>query len=148
MMTILATRFACWVALVSMVAASADAKRPVAGKTGKPTVEKSASRTSHRLPAHYAQVVTQKQREQIYKIQDEYQPEIETLQKQLNALKQERDRKIVALLTAEQRKQIEEAAAAAKAKRKSKGRESPLPAEKAPIATVESTPPPAKATGK
>lgn len=138
MMTILATRFAWWVALVSMAAASADAKRPVAGEQGKPVVEKSASGTSHRLPAHYAQVVNQKQREQIYKIQDEYQPRIETLQKQLNALKKERERKIVALLTAEQRRQIEEAAAAAKAKRKSKSQKSPQPAEKAPIAPAES----------
>ena len=66
------------------------------------------------MPAHYASVVNEKQREEIYKIQEEYQPKIAALQKQLKALKKERDEKISAVLTAEQRKQVEEAAAKAK----------------------------------
>ena len=59
-------------------------------------------------------MVNEKQREEIYKIEDEYQPKIEALQKQLDAPRKERDEKISAVLTAEQKKQLEEAAAKAK----------------------------------
>jgi Spy/CpxP family protein refolding chaperone len=80
------------------------------------------------LPAHYAQVIDEKQRDEIYKIQEEYQPKIEALQSQLNALKKERDEKISAVLTAEQKKQVDQAAA----KRKSKDAPSAKPVEQPP----------------
>ena len=71
---------------------------------------------SNRLPNHYAEVVTDQQREEIYKIQDEYQPKIDALKAQLDALNKEKNDKISGVLTADQKKKIEEAAAAGKAK--------------------------------
>jgi hypothetical protein len=136
MMRMIATRLACWMTLVSLAAALAVVEHPAVGAEGKAAVKKPAGRKGHRLPAHYGQVVNEKQREEIYRIEDEYQPKIEALQKQLDALKKARDEKISALLTAEQKKQIEEAAAKARANRKSKKQAATKRAEHAP-----STPP-------
>ena len=105
-------------------------------------MKKLLGRTGRRLPPHYAKVVDEKQREEIYKIQEEYQPKIDALQKQLDALKKERDDKIAAVLTPEQKKQLEDAAASAKANRKSKDSSSGKPAEKdvQPPKPAEETP--------
>jgi hypothetical protein len=69
-----------------------------------------------RLPNHYAEVVTEKQKEDIYKIQEEYKPKIDALKAQLDAVNKEMNDKISAVLTADQKKKVEEAEAAAKAK--------------------------------
>jgi Spy/CpxP family protein refolding chaperone len=132
MMRMIATRFACWMTLVTLAAALAVMEHPAVGAEGKTPVKKAAGRKGHRLPAHYGQVVNEKQRAAIYQIEDEYQPKIEALQKQLDALKKARDEKISALLTAEQRKQIEEATAKAKTNRKSKKQAATKRAEQAP----------------
>ncbi len=73
-------------------------------------------RSRGRLPNHYADVVTEKQRDEIYKIQEEYKPKIDALKAQLNALNKEMKEKISAVLTADQKKKIQESEAAAKAK--------------------------------
>ncbi len=135
-------RLACWIALVSLAGSLPIVERPVLGAEGKPPVKK-LSRRGHRLPAHYAKVVNDKQRQEIYRIKDEYQPKIEALQNQLNALKKERDKRIAALLTAEQKKQIEEAVAKAAANRKSKRKSAAKPAEQTPAAPP-ATPAPVK----
>ncbi len=70
-----------------------------------------------RLPAHYRTVVDQKQREAIYKIQGEYWAQIQALRAKLAALRKERNSKIAAVLTPEQRKKVQEARKAAKKKR-------------------------------
>jgi Spy/CpxP family protein refolding chaperone len=77
----------------------------------------------HRLPLHYAQVVTEEQKQKILKIQDEYQPKIEALEK-------ERDAKIAALLTPEQKQKIEEVSGKAKREKAAKpvGDAAPAPA--------------------
>ncbi len=62
----------------------------------------------HRLPAYYGKVITPEQREQIYQIQDEYGPEIARLRKALKKVVDERDRRVQALLSAEQKQQLEE----------------------------------------
>jgi hypothetical protein len=136
--------------LVSLVIVFATAEQPVLGAEGKTAVKKVLGRKGRRLPAHYAQVIDEKQREEIYKIEDEYQPKIEALQKQLAALKHERDGKISALLTPEQKKQIEEAAAKAKANRKSKGQPAAKPNEQMPAAppVAPTAPPTAPAPAK
>jgi hypothetical protein len=67
-------------------------------------------------------VVDEKQREQIYGIQEEFGPKIEALKTQLETLMKERDEKINALLTPEQLKKIDEMKAEAKGKR-SKGKD-------------------------
>ena len=69
------------------------------------------------MPANYGKVIDEKQREQIYGIQEEYGPKIEELKKQLETLTTERDEKIDALLTPEQLKKIDDLKAEAKAKR-------------------------------
>jgi len=67
-------------------------------------------------------VVSGLQREQIYKIQAEYAPQLKELESKLAALKKEQAGKIEALLSPEQKKKLEEikaaATAAAAAKRK------------------------------
>jgi Spy/CpxP family protein refolding chaperone len=89
------------------------------------------------LPAHYGPYVTEEQKEKILKIQDEYGPKIDALNEQIKTLKKERDDKIAAVITPEQKKQIDEAAAAAKAKRKGA---TPAPAPK-PTEPAPATPP-------
>jgi hypothetical protein len=71
------------------------------------------ARPSGRLPKYYAAVVNQVQREEIYRIQEEYEPKIKALQAQLDAMKKEKDQKIESVLTPEQKKKIEEAGIAA-----------------------------------
>lgn len=82
---------------------------------GPPTNE--TRRGQNRLPPHYGGVVDQRQREEIYKLQDEYKPKIQAMQAQLNALKKELNGKIVAVLTPDQKKKVKEAAGKAKAKK-------------------------------
>jgi Spy/CpxP family protein refolding chaperone len=132
-------RLACRTTLVTLAVALATVEQPVLRADGP--VKKAMAKRGRRLPAHYAHVVTDAQRETIYKIQEAYQPKIDALQSQLNALKTERDEKIKAVLTPEQRKQVEEAAAKAK-KTGSKPRAA-TPAENTP-ATPPAEPKPAK----
>jgi hypothetical protein len=70
-----------------------------------------------RLPAYYSRVVDEKQRQKIYAIQREYAPKIDALKAQLAALTAERDEKVVAVLTPEQLKTIQQLKAEAEAKR-------------------------------
>ena len=70
-----------------------------------------------RLPSYFAQVVTPQQKEQVYQAQSEYEQQIDELEAKIEALEKKRDEAVRALLTAEQRKQVDQLAAAAKAKR-------------------------------
>ena len=150
MMRTIATRLVCWMTLMSLAVVFIAVERPVLGAEGKTPLKKVLGRKGRHLPAHYAQVVNEKQREEIYKIDEEYQPKIEALQKQLDSLKKERDEKISALLTPEQKKQLEEATAKAKATRKSKNRPTTKPAEQPPTTSpaAPSSPPAEPAPGK
>jgi Spy/CpxP family protein refolding chaperone len=121
-----ARRVLCWAALASLAVAFASVDQPVLGADAP--VKKMLSKRSRRLPANYAPVVTEEQREKIFKIQEEYQAKIAPLETQLKELRKERDDKIAAVLTAEQKKKIEEAAAKAKEKKAAK------PAETTPAA--------------
>jgi hypothetical protein len=67
-----------------------------------------------RLPPHFAKVVNEAQRKQIYVIQEEYQAKLDTLEAQIKLLKKERNDKIAAVLTPDQRKKIEAASGKAK----------------------------------
>ena len=73
-----------------------------------------------RLPAYYGPVVDEEQRQAIYDIQREYHPQIAALKAQLEALIQQRDEKVEAVLTPEQLEKVEAAKAAAAAKRAKK----------------------------
>jgi Spy/CpxP family protein refolding chaperone len=70
-----------------------------------------------RLPSYYAQVITPQQKEQVYQAQAEYEQQIDALEAKIEALEKKRDDAVRALLTAEQRKQVDQLAAVAKAKR-------------------------------
>jgi hypothetical protein len=122
-------RLLCQAALVLLVAAFATADRPVWGAKGDASVKGASAKKSHRLPAYYGSVVTEKQREVIYKIQDEYQPKIAALTEQLKALKNEQEAKIAAVLTEQQKKRVEEAA---KRKHEAKKTQSAKPTQALP----------------
>ena len=109
-----------WTTLASM-AIAASAIAPTAIGQDKPEDAKPAAtskkKSKGRLPAHYRKVVDQKQRETIYGIQKEYSAQIKDLRAQLAALIKQRNAKIAAVLSPQQQKKVEQAAAAAKAKR-------------------------------
>jgi len=55
-----------------------------------------------RLPTYYSRVVTQKQRDEIYSIQDRFDVEIQALQEQIDAKTKDRDREVEGVLDPEQ----------------------------------------------
>ena len=107
-------RLLCWATFVSLAVGFAAVEQRAFGE--EPPVKK-ARRVHGRLPAHYAGVVNEEQREEIYKLQEEYKPKINVMQAQLDALKQALDEKISAVLTAEQKKRVEQAGGKVKAKK-------------------------------
>jgi Spy/CpxP family protein refolding chaperone len=133
-------RLVCWTTLVSAAIVFATIEQPVLRADG-PVKKAMAKRGRRALPAHYAHVVTDEQREKILKIQDEYDPQIAELKAKIKALTRERDDKITAVLTPEQKKQVEEAKA--KAKQKQSKPKAAKPAEDPP-AVPPADPKPAK----
>jgi hypothetical protein len=73
-----------------------------------------------RLPAYYSQVVTEGQRQRIYQIQADYNPKIEALEAEIEALESQRDAEIRAVLSPEQQKRLDARIADAQAKREAK----------------------------
>lgn len=68
-----------------------------------------AKKPRGRLPNYYGQIgISEKQRETIYAIQTEYRPRIKQLAQQLEALRQQRDKEIHAVLTDEQKQRLAE----------------------------------------
>ncbi|NUQ63022.1 MAG: hypothetical protein HUU20_11060 [Pirellulales bacterium] len=107
-------------------AASRQATSQVAFPTLPATAESSvgggaspakAAKFRGRLPAYFAKVVDDQQRRKIYGIQEEYHERIEALKAQLAAMMEERDQMIEAILTPDQRQQIDRMKSAAKTKR-------------------------------
>ena len=131
-------RLACWTLLgclafavttVAQPVLSAEDKAPAKTTTKKKERAK-AKKGRHGLPHYFKDVVGDEQREKIYNIQDEYRPKIAALRAEWKALVKERDEKIEAVLTPEQKRQIDEARAKAKAKRKAKKAETKKPDDK------------------
>lgn len=69
------------------------------------------------MPAYFGDVVNQKQRDEIYKIQAAYEEQLASLRMQLKAVVAKRDAEIHGVLTPEQHTQIQRMAAEAKAER-------------------------------
>jgi len=69
---------------------------------------------------YYAKVVDEKQRQKIYDIQRKYHPQIADLQKQLEKLIAQRDAEIEAVLTPQQKAEIEKLRQEASQRRKEK----------------------------
>lgn len=125
---------------LALTAAPAWAEDASAAKKEK----KERKESFTRLPAHFGKVVDESQREKIYDIQNEYGPKIKALKDQLEALLKQRDEKIDAVLTPEQRKQIEQLVADSKAKRKAAGNEKKQEKTKIEDKAAERAEPPAK----
>jgi len=70
-----------------------------------------------RLPAYYGRVVDEKQRQKIYDIQRKYHAQIAELQRQLEKLIAQRDAEIEAVLTPEQKAEIQKMREGAAARR-------------------------------
>jgi len=135
----------CWAVMAAMAAPPAytQEKAPNAPKAAakKGDSGKGEQRRGI-LPPYYRNVVDEKQREAIYKIQEEYAPKIANLKSQLESLTKDRDAKIAAVLTPEQRKKVEQLQAEAKDKRGQKpAAKTPKPGTDAP---KPSSPPAAK----
>jgi hypothetical protein len=95
---------------------STPEKRTAEKLVAKDAMPAEAEKTKGRLPEHYAAVIDDKQREEIYGIQATYAPQIEKLQAQLNAVLGKRNAEIRAVLTPEQQIKVDELTAAEKKK--------------------------------
>ena len=110
--------------------ATGDPKAPAAKEKAASTNEgksspkdaktKKAAKPRGRLPDYFSAVVTAEQREKIYAIQKDYDAKIDPLEGQIEALTKERNEKIKALLTPEQKRRVEDLKAAAKKVRDAK----------------------------
>jgi cell division protein ZapA (FtsZ GTPase activity inhibitor) len=88
--------------------------------TSETTPAKTTKAKRHRgdhLPLYYKGLVTDDQKEQLYSIQDDYRPKLKALKDQLKALTAERDAKLDALLTADQKAKVQAKRDEAQAKR-------------------------------
>jgi len=90
------------------------------GKKAKEKAKGEKAKPRGRLPNYFSGVVNEEQREKIYAIQKEYEPKISQLRQELDSLTKARDEKINAVLTAEQKKKIDDLKAAAKQPREKK----------------------------
>jgi hypothetical protein len=101
----------------SLCAADGEGGGPKAALSGKGSKGTNGKTPSGRLPPHYSKVVTQEQRVKIYEIQAEFKSKIDAARDALEALIKERNERISAVLTPEQKKQIEDAAVNSKRKK-------------------------------
>ncbi|MBN1395618.1 MAG: hypothetical protein JW959_11390 [Pirellulales bacterium] len=129
-------RMACWTILGCLAVALTAAGRPGVGAedttpdktTAKKKGQAKDGKKFRRLPPYYSEVIDDEQREKIYDIQEEYGPKIQALRAQLKALIEERNKKLEAVLSAEQKQQIDAARTEAKAKRKAHKQKTDEPA--------------------
>jgi hypothetical protein len=115
----------CLVALVAIVALQPglgaadepDAKKGAAQRrtTNKPVV---GAPRNPRMPAHFNKVINESQRTKILTILKDYTPRIAQKRAELKALVDQRDKAAFGILTADQKRQVEELRAASQAKRK------------------------------
>ncbi len=114
----------------------------------KPTAEKAPTK---RLPAYYKDVVTEAQRENIYKIQEKYNGKISILADEIKTLQAARNAEIEALLSTEQKTKLDAVKAAAAKKRAANAAAARIAAPKvstpatavAPVAAPAASAPPA-----
>lgn len=103
-------------ALASLLAALLCAQAGVSQETPKPAAAKAAkaankakTKARGRLPNNWGKLgITTTQREKIYDIQARYNEQIDALEAQLAELKMKRDQEAEAVLTPEQRKQLQQ----------------------------------------
>lgn len=103
--------------VVLSVAAAGLTWSPLAGQDNKKGADKAKTtekakpgdveKPKGRLPPYYKDVVTEKQRDEIYTIQAKYEPQIDELQAQIDKLQEKRDAEIEKLLNASQKSKLE-----------------------------------------
>lgn len=85
---------------------------------GKAEVKKKErAKPRGRLPAYFAAVVSQEQREKVYAIQAKYRKQLEDLQRQIDELEAAQDKEVDGVLTPEQLEKVNAKREEAKAKR-------------------------------
>lgn len=89
-------------------------------RTAAPPKEATAKKSRGRLPAYFSSLVSQKQRDAIYKIQADYESQVEKLQSQIASLIAERDREVDAVLDADQLSEVTKKREAARQKREAR----------------------------
>jgi hypothetical protein len=83
---------------------SSDAGPGKGKSSGKSTGKSSPPDPTHRVPPGYAKLgLTDQQREAIYKVQGKYYPQIQALEKQVDALRAKREAECEAVLTPAQK---------------------------------------------
>jgi len=103
--------------------ADAPASTPTnSSATTKPTGKSAPPDVTHRVPSGYSKLgLTDQQKEKLYKIQAEYYPKIQGLEKQVDNLRDKRVQEFESVLTAPQKRLLAEAGqkkkAAAEAKK-------------------------------
>ena len=106
--------------------ADAPASTPTnSSATTKPTGKSAPPDVTHRVPSGYSKLgLTDQQKEKLYKIQAEYYPKIQGLEKQVDDLRDKRVKECESVLTAPQKRLLAEAGqkkkAAAEAKKAAK----------------------------
>lgn len=128
MKQLFSTRTGQWslLALFLLACAASFSGAQDAAETAKPEAKRRG-----RLPAYFAAVVNEKQREQIYDLQAKYAEQMEALQKQLDALASQRDTEIDGVLTPEQLAEVNKKREEAKAARAKRAKPAEEPAEAA-----------------
>lgn len=101
--------------------------------------EKAAKKAKGRLPPYFAQVVTERQRNEIYEIQRKYTEQIDALEAQLKSLQEQRDTEIESVLSDEQKEKLNKLRADAASRRKTKAAESAEAEAAEPASTTKST---------
>ena len=111
---------------IGLLATNVHAQQKKAAAKKKVAAKKKPAKPRGRLPNYYTKVVSPQQRKLIYSIQGKYAEQIAKLQKELDALKAKMNAEVAAVLTSEQKAEVEKLRAAAAAKRKK-----PAPKKKA-----------------
>jgi peptidoglycan hydrolase CwlO-like protein len=110
--------------------------------------EAKAKKAKGRLPPYFADIVTENQRDEIYKIQGSHKKQIDDLEAQLAAAREKEMTEIEAVLDSEQKEKLKKARdeAAAKKKKKSSDAADTKPTETKPAETkpAEAAPKPKK----
>jgi hypothetical protein len=98
-----------------------------------------------RLPAYYADIVTEQQRATIYAIQAKYEQQLDALNAQVTALEKQRNLEVENVLTPAQKEQLKKARDEAADKRKKKSDEKKAADEADKAAPADAKAPPADA---